>query len=148
MEINGLPAHPLIVHAVVVILPLAALVAIAASLWRPLQRKLTWVIPLLAVVGTAAVPVAVKAGESLAATMGNPAFIENHQRLGTMILPWAIALVVLTAGQWLHLRREDPTGGLTVVLSALVIVAALGTTVLVVLTGDAGAQAVWAERFG
>lgn len=148
MEINGLPAHPLIVHAVVVILPLTAVVAVIATVWPTLQRKLTWVIPLMALVGLAAVPVAVQAGEALAEQMGNPEFIENHERLGEMILPWAIGLLVLTAAQWLHLRRVDRSRLLTIGLGALVVVAAVGTSVLVVLTGDAGAQAVWADRLG
>ena len=40
MEINGPPLHPLVIHAVVVFVPLAALLAIAMSVpkWRWLAR--------------------------------------------------------------------------------------------------------------
>ena len=58
LTVDGIPAHPLVVHAVVVLLPLAAvgtLLVVARPLWR---RQLgVWVL-LLALAGTAAVPVA------------------------------------------------------------------------------------------
>ena len=64
-----------------------------------------------------------------------------------MVLPWAIALAVTTVGQWLLLRGDPPGRRLRMVVSALVVVSAVGTTVIVALAGDAGAQAVWGNRF-
>lgn len=147
MEINGLPAHALLVHVVVVVLPLAALAAVVVSVWPAAQRKLTFLVPLAAVVGLLAVPVTTAAGTALAASLGNPAFIARHRELGLQVLPWAAALAVTTTAQWLYLRgrrRGRDNAGLA--LAALVIVSAVGTAVIVALTGDAGARAVWGNR--
>ena len=146
MEINGLPAHALLVHLVVVLLPLTSLAAMAVSVWPAAQRKLTFLVPLGAVVGLAAVPVTTAAGTDLASQLGDPAFLDNHRSLGSMVLPWAIALTVTTVGQWLMLRGDQPDRRLRLLVSALVVVSAVGTTVIVALAGDAGAQAVWGNR--
>jgi uncharacterized membrane protein len=145
MEINGLPAHPLLVHLVVVLLPLTCLAGILGSLWPAAQRKPTFLVPLGAVVGAAAVPLVTRAGEDLATKLGNPPFIEQHQEYGEMVLPWAAAFAVLTIAQYLYLRR----GGnrlVRLVLSALVVASAAGTIAYVVLSGDTGAQAVWGTQ--
>jgi hypothetical protein len=146
MEINGLPAHALLVHLVVVLLPLTAVAAIAVSAWPAAQRKLTFLVPLGAVVGAAAVPITTRAGEDLARKIGNPPFIERHINLGDMVLPWAVALAVTTLAQWLYLRRDGVTQVPRMVLAVLVVASALGTATIVVLTGDSGAQAVWGNR--
>lgn len=105
MQINGLPAHILLVHLVVVLLPLTAAAAVVASLWPAAQRKLTFLIPLGAVVGLLAVPLTTRAGNDLAAQLGNPTFIDRHRQLGNMVWPWATALAVSTIVQWAYLRR-------------------------------------------
>lgn len=143
MEINGLPAHALLVHLVVVLLPLTAVAAIVVSAWPAAQRKLTFLVPLGAVVGAIAVPITTRAGEDLATKIGNPPFIDEHENYGDMVLPWAIALAVTTLAQWLYLRRDGATTVPRIVLAVVVIVAAVGTATIVVLTGDSGAQAVW-----
>ncbi|GAA2164646.1 DUF2231 domain-containing protein [Pedococcus bigeumensis] len=146
MEINGLPAHVLLVHLVVVLLPLTAVAAIVVSAWPAAQRKLTFLVPLGAVVGALAVPVTTRAGHDLATRLGNPPFIDKHVGFGGMVLPWAAALAVTTVAQWLYLRRDAATTGLRLVLSVLVVVSAIGTATIVALTGDSGARAVWGNR--
>ena len=142
MEINGLPAHPLLVHLVVVLLPLTAAGAVVVSLWPEAQRRLSFLIPLGATVGAIAVPITTRAGEDLAEQFGNPPFIEQHESYGDRVLPWAVALAATTILQWLYLRQG--TGGLPrVVLALAVIASAVGTAVIVFLTGESGARAVW-----
>lgn len=153
MTVNGLPAHVLLVHLVVVVLPLAAALAILGTFWRAAQRKLTFLIPLAAVVGAAAVPVTTAAGSDLAASLGDPAFIEDHRSLGLGVLPWAVALAVTTTAQWVHLRRGHPRRArprrpLTLAIGALVVASAVGTATTVALAGDSGARAVWARVAG
>jgi len=145
MEINGIPAHPLLVHLVVVLLPLTCLAGILVSLWPAAQRKLSFLVPLGAVVGAAAVPLVTRAGEDLAKKLGNPPFIEQHEEYGEMVLPWAAAFAVLTVVQYAVLRR-GVNRVVRLVLSLLVVAAAAGTIVVVVLTGDSGAQAVWGSQ--
>jgi len=146
MQINGLPAHVLLVHLVVVLLPLTAVAAILVSLWPAAQRKLTFLVPLGAVVGVLAVPVTTHAGNDLAAQLGNPAFIDHHRNLGNLVLPWAAAMAVTTVAQWLYLRQRAGSTAVRAALSVLVVASAVGTAVIVVLTGDAGARAVWGSR--
>jgi hypothetical protein len=145
MEINGLPAHALLVHLVVVLLPLTSAAAVLVSAWPAAQRKLTFLVPLGAVVGALAVPITTRAGEDLAKKLGNPPFIERHQNFGDQVLPWAAALAVTTLAQWLYLRRGSATVP-RVVLALLVIASAVGTGTIVALTGDSGAQAVWGTK--
>lgn len=145
MEINGLPAHPLLVHLVVVLLPLSALGAILISLWPAAQRKLSFLVPLGATIGAVAVPITVRAGRDLAEQFGNPPFIEQHEEYGEKVLPWAVALAVTTILQWLYLRRGKG-GPPRLLLSLAVIASAVGTVVYVVLTGDSGARAVWESK--
>jgi hypothetical protein len=146
MEINGLPAHVLLVHLVVVLLPLTAVAAIVVSAWPAAQRKLTFLVPLGAVVGALAVPVTTRAGQDLAKRLGNPPFIDKHLGYGTMVLPWAAALAVTTIAQWLYLRRSGVTTVPRLALAGLVVASAIGTATIVVLTGDSGARAVWGNR--
>jgi hypothetical protein len=146
MEINGLPAHVLLVHLVVVLLPLTAVAAIVVSAWPAAQRKLTFLVPLGAVVGALAVPVTTRAGQDLAKRLGNPPFIDKHLGYGTMVLPWAAALALTTIAQWLYLRRSGVTTVPRLALAGLVVASAIGTATIVVLTGDSGARAVWGNR--
>ena len=148
MEINGLPAHPLLVHLVVVLLPLSAAGGILVSTWPAAQRKLGLLVPLGAVLGMLAVPLTTRAGRDLARHFGNPPFIAQHQSYGNQVLPWAIALAATTVLQWLVLRRPRTTTSraLRAALGLAVVVSAVGTVVIVVLTGDSGARAVWGSR--
>ena len=146
MEINGLPAHALLVHLVVVLLPLTAVAAIAVSVWPAAQRKLTFLVPVGAVIGAVAVPITTQAGEDLAKKLGNPPFLERHENFGDMVLPWAAALAVTTIAQWLYLRRGAITSMPRIVVGVLVVASAIGTVTIVALTGDSGAQAVWGGK--
>jgi hypothetical protein len=146
MTVNGLPAHVLLVHLVVVLLPVSAVAAVLVSVWPAAQRKLTFLVPLAAVIGTAAVPLTTAAGNALAAHLGNPPFIAHHRSLGQQVLPWAAALAVTTTAQWLYLRRQPRPGGPGRLLAVAVVIAAVGTAAIVVLTGDSGARAVWGNR--
>ncbi|SDT17325.1 DUF2231 domain-containing protein [Microlunatus soli] len=143
ITVNGLPIHPLLVHFVLVLLPGASLLAILGSVWPAAQRKFTFLTPLLALVGLILVPITVTAGENLADHMGIGAAINEHATLARRILPFAIGLFVTSAGQWAYLRFVRRRTWMTVLIALLVIAAAIATTVQVVLTGDAGAHAVW-----
>ncbi|GAB3443154.1 hypothetical protein GCM10027517_21220 [Phycicoccus ginsengisoli] len=146
MEINGLPAHPLLVHLVVVLLPLSAVGGILVSAWPAARRRLGILVPLGAVVGALAVPVTTRAGRDLARHFGNPPFIQQHQSYGNQVLPWAAALAVATVLQWFLLRNPRTSRAVQALLGLAVVASAVGTVVIVVLTGDSGARAVWGSR--
>ena len=143
MEINGLPAHALLVHLVVVLLPLTAVAAIVVSAWPAAQRKLTFLVPLGAVVGAIAVPITTRAGEDLAKKLGNPPFIERARELRRHGAPLGrrprrddARPVALPAP-----RRRDRAAARA--RGCWSIASAVGTATIVALTGDSGAQAVW-----
>ena len=154
MEINGLPLHPLVVHAVVVFVPLGALIAILFALvprWRWLLRWPTLVLALGAVVVTR---VAVLSGTSLksARQFGGP-LVDRHVMWGHRLeyAVWVFALVAVVACWVLpyvvplvgRADRESPVASLTMVVTVLLPLVAAVVLVVAVITGDAGAQAVW-----
>lgn len=144
MTINGLPAHPLLVHLVVVLLPLAALAVILHALWPAARRRLGVVTPLLAVAALVLVPITSRAGERLARSFGgeNP-LIARHEHLARQILPWAIALAVVAVAQWLLGRRAPLPLAVRVPAGVVSVAVAVVVTVVLVRAGDAGAQATW-----
>lgn len=146
--IAGLPLHPLVVHAAVVLLPLAALVLILLVFVPAWRTRFGWVTIGALAAGTGAAWVAKESGEALAAKVGLPA---DHAQWGDILVPVSLVLFVV-AVIWLVLRNRATratsgsvaatiTGGLTVLL-------ALAATAITVLVGHSGAQAVWAGGVG
>ncbi|SDG23130.1 hypothetical protein SAMN05216553_106293 [Lentzea fradiae] len=158
LTIDGLPLHPLLVHAVVVLLPLAALSAVAIALVPNWRRKYAWPVLGITLAGVAAVPAAVQAGEDLQAALErngvqNPA-IQTHADLGDVLLPVALGfgvavIALLVAGRLADRERqaEAPTTKtwrvVSVVVSVLVMLLAAGTVVQTVRAGHSGSTAVW-----
>ena len=145
----GLPTHAIVVHATVVLLPLAALVVLLHAFWLAARRRLGVVTPLLAGLALVLVPLSTESGENLEHAVGENALVERHAELADGMLPWAIALFVVAAGLWLvDRRRARPSGvaeprWLPVVAALLTVVAVLGTVQQIVRVGHAGAQATW-----
>ncbi|MDF1603697.1 DUF2231 domain-containing protein [Nocardioides sp. YIM 152315] len=142
MEINGLPLHPLVVHAAVVFGPLAAVAALAYLVprWR---GRVRWPMLVAAVIATGAVVLAYLSGNDLLDSKPEleqiPALQTHQDRAG--ILLWTtlgFGVVAIVSGGW-GLR----SGGVRVLLDVLLAVAAVAVLVMVVLTGDAGSRAVW-----
>ena len=144
IEINGLPLHALVVHAVVVLGPIAALAGIAYALVPKWRDWLRWPLVVVATIVVGAVWVAYLSGNSLIQdnTYGGPleALVTKHQnRAGTLRLLATGFAVVTWATAWWH-SRKGPVG---IVLTALLGILAALTLVWVILTGDAGAQIAW-----
>lgn len=146
-DFYGLPLHPLIVHATVVIIPLAVLTVILSAAWL---RFRTWAGPLpagLSLVGLILVPLSTSTGETLEDQVQETALLETHAELGEGLLPWMIALLAFsTAGYLLHRRSaHSQSVGRTVtrVVAVLAIVAAVGASVQVARIGHSGAKAAW-----
>ena len=149
MEINGLPLHPLVVHAAVVLGPVSALAALAYALVPAWRDRLRWPTLVAVLLATATIWVAYLTGVSFRdsrdffSTGAVGAKIEHHKALAGVLRLVTSGFAVLTVlATWLHERR----GGVRVALAGLVSVAAIATLVYTVLTGDAGAQAVWGQN--
>lgn len=156
----NLPLHPLVVHAVVVLVPLTVLTGTAIAVRPSLRRHFGWPTVALATVTTASIPIATDSGEALRDRLEPTPLIATHAELGDQLLvlvaPLAVALVALVC---LDRRgRVTPTADgpdaaavatktwvrpTTITLAVAVVVLAVLSSVQVVRIGDSGARAVW-----
>jgi hypothetical protein len=151
MEINtlfGLPAHPLVVHAAVVLLPIAAVGLIVVALVPKARRNYAPVVFGVALAATIAVGLAQQSGESLEGQVKRTEQLEEHTEQGQTVLPWAIALTVVSAAvaaePYLRGRLgKVPPKVVTGVLIAGSLVAGIGATWTVIEVGHSGATSVW-----
>ena len=112
VKINGLPAHVLLIHVVIVLIPLAGVMVIASAVWPAARARLGVLTPVVALVALITVPITTHAGEWLQDHLqggegqANP-LIRRHADLGDQLLPWAIGLFVVAAAVWLLGRRFE-----------------------------------------
>ncbi|GAA1283639.1 DUF2231 domain-containing protein [Saccharothrix xinjiangensis] len=159
VKIFDLPAHPLLVHAVVVLLPLAAAGAVGLAAVPRWRRRYTWPLLGVTVAGVGSVPLAQWSGDQLHARfadLGNP-LIERHASLGNDLLPFALGFGVAVVALLVAGRLADREGAaaaddanvprtwrrISAVVAVLVIAAGAAATVQVVRIGHSGSTAVW-----
>ncbi|MER8115167.1 DUF2231 domain-containing protein [Streptomyces sp. NPDC094031] len=161
--VNGLPAHVLLVHLVVVLVPLTALALVAAAVWPRAARRLGVLLPALGLVSLVSVPLTTNAGEWLERHVDDDPLVRRHTELGDGLLPWALGLCALAVVVWwagrAPRRAEDPAQGaervgsrwsalpVRIVLGLLSVVVAVGAVVDVYRIGDSGARAAWHDGF-
>ncbi|HEX2175945.1 MAG TPA: DUF2231 domain-containing protein [Nocardioidaceae bacterium] len=153
----GLPFHPFIVHATLVVLPGVASLAIAyiaLPSWRWLMR---WPLVLAAVATPVLTWVTVQAGESLKDQLGLPdEVIGTHEDRAETLLLITVAFGVLAlvaaftmGGPSLLISgagsRRSAARPVQIGIGVLLAVAAVGVIVMVILTGDEGSRVVWSD---
>ena len=151
MEIDslfGLPAHPLLVHAAVVLLPLAAILTIVCAAVPKARRCFAPVALGLAIVAVIAVGVAQGSGEALEEHVKETTLVEQHTEQGESVLPWAIAVTVaagaVVAIPLLMKRRPNLSGQtVTAVVVVVSLIAGAGAMWKIVEVGHSGAKATW-----
>lgn len=155
MKIAGLPLHPLVVHAAVVLTPLAVTMAVLFVVmprWRYLTRWPT------------AVTTVISFGAVWASRLTGSAFLNDRPELRPLVrvhqsradllsLLMILFLVVVAVAVWGLGGESGLTSGagarettvavLDRALPVVVILVSLVVLVWLVLTGDAGARAVW-----
>ncbi|CAG6397206.1 hypothetical protein NMG29_17105 [Streptomyces cocklensis] len=164
-HIDGLPAHVLFVHAVVVLVPLTALAAVVGAVRPQFARRMGLALPLLGLVTLGLVPVTTHAGEWLESRVGNDPLVRKHTELGDGLLPWAVALFLITLAIWWLGRRlaqsAETAEGVssagaarwtspTVLRTAAVVLAvavSAGAVVDVYRIGESGAKAAWHDSY-
>ncbi len=143
----GLPAHPLLVHIPIVLLPLVAIGGIAIAVSPNMRKRfgvLTLVLAVVAFVGTW---FAAGSGEALVDSVRNSTALREHVDLADKMRPLALLLLAAVFGILL-LDRLIARGwtfpkwinGLAIVL---MVVIAVGTTGWLIAVGHNGAQATW-----
>jgi uncharacterized membrane protein len=145
--VNGLPIHPLVVHAVVVLLPLSILGVLALVIRPAWRARYGVLVAACALLVTILIPVATSSGESLEKHVGDPG---QHAHLGDQLIWFAIpvlivavALVLVERGITDRVARRPVAGA---VVSVVAVVAAVAAGVQVYRVGDSGAKAAWGDR--
>jgi uncharacterized membrane protein len=147
--INGLPAHPLLVHFIVVLAPLAAILAILCAVWPAARQRLVWLVLALAAFTAVLTPITAEAGEWLEHKIEETELVEKHAELGDTMIYFALALLVAAVLLVIvHLRASRdkalPTA-LSAVIAVFVLAASAATTVQVYRVGHSGAEATWGD---
>lgn len=149
---NGLPAHVLLVHFVVVLVPLTALLEIACAVWPAVRRgQIVWLTLILAIVTMVLTPITINAGEWLYDLRRQPEpILQQHARLGGWMTYFAVALLVVAvalAGLYLAERRSEKRRLPTNIIVAIVTLAVgISSIIQVYRVGDAGAHSVWGDE--
>lgn len=146
--ISGLPAHVLLVHAMVVLAPLTALLQIMCGLWPAARRRLVWLVLALALVTAGLTPLTTEAGEWLFNRESDPSeILRTHAGRGGWMIYFSVALVVVAiALAVLHVREgrsENRSVVGPVIVAVLALAVGIATLVTVYRIGDSGARAVW-----
>ncbi|MGF7235323.1 MAG: DUF2231 domain-containing protein [Frankia sp.] len=118
--LNGSPTHPLIVHAVAVLLPLAVLGALALVFVPATRRAYGALTLLVGFVACLAVPLAFASGGGLEDRVPPSPLIARHVHLAHQLLPVAAVFGVLLAlFVFLDIARREGRGELNRVEAAV-----------------------------
>ena len=163
-EVLGIPAHPLILHAAVVFIPLQVLFAIGYAFVPWVRRHAAWTVAALVVVAPGAALFAKLSGDAFRARLvrnhtASPQGlinIDNHRSYGTMTVYWttglAVLMLIMLLAQRVAVRGTaqanliiQPNGSVVLgaVLSIVVLAVAVATGYYVFKTGDTGAHIVY-----
>lgn len=157
-EFLGVPAHPLAIHAPLVLVPIAAIVAVVFAVRADWRRRVGWFAPATVFVLVAMLYVAKESGE--AANNMEPSIvfgdIDRHQELANTTFVLSIVWLVLTVALavWDRMgatRSRALSAGVAasnsewvgVALSVVTAIAAVVTTIWLLRTGHAGSESRW-----
>jgi uncharacterized membrane protein len=150
--VNGLPAHVLLVHFMVVLAPLTALLEIACVLWSPLRRgQLVWLTLILALVTIVLTPITTNAGGWLYDLRRNPdPVLREHAERGGTMMYFSVALVaaaiVLVALRFAERRAGKAWRVTNIIVAVVVLTVGVSSMIQIYRIGDAGAQSVWGDE--
>lgn len=165
-ELFGLPAHPLVVHAPVVLLPLAVIGVVAMMIRPTWYDRFRWPVLAITVVGAIGAVIAAGTGEELEERVEDGASraarqaIEEHAEAGEAARLFAVlfllAVLAYVLVPWFLARRSrGETAGdgaaaprftwMRPVLMVAVAITAVGSLVTIVNAGHSGADSVWGD---
>jgi hypothetical protein len=161
---DGLPAHPLIIHVPVVLIPLSILGALACLLRPAWFLRYGILLCSVAIVAMSSIFLAMQAGSALRGLLhlhGQAAHLVNEHSQAANVLAFVFiaftAILILTFSATRISGDAGPTGLSIVdrtlsarstlpVLRVLLVVLALAAAFCVFRVGDLGAKAVWQQR--
>lgn len=157
LEIGGLPAHILLVHGVVVLAPLAGLMALVFALWRRSRAYLAWPLGILAIMLVPLSVLTAEAGEQLEKAKPASDLIREHAEQGSFFRYVSVVFLLVVAVQilaafpsaatrWQAFRgagKALAARWLVPATSALGVLAGLFLIYEAVVTGHSGSASVW-----
>lgn len=147
--INGMPAHALLLHVVVVVAPLTALLEIVCGVWPAARRgQLLWVTLAFAIVTMVFTPLTINAGQWLYDLEPNPSpILREHAARASVMIYFAVALLVaaiaLVGLRMIERRSGRPRIITHIVVAIVVLAVGVSSIIQTYRVGDAGSQAVW-----
>lgn len=161
---DGLPAHPLIIHVPVVLIPLSILGALACITRPEWFERYGILLCLISIVAMSSIFLAMNAGSALQGLLhltGEPAHLinEHSQAAGILAVIFVAftAILILTFSAERITGAEGPTGFAVadrllgthrsqLALRVTLVVLALASAYMVFRVGDLGAKAVWLQK--
>jgi uncharacterized membrane protein len=148
--ILGIPAHPLLIHAAVVFVPLLIVGALAYVLIPRLRGRIGWAVALLAIVGPLSALAAKLSGDAFRARLVTRHLasaqiiskVDQHRHFGTLTTIISAILGVVTLILVL-VPAARQRGVLQVILAVVTIGLGVATGYYIFRTGDTGAHIVW-----
>jgi glucan phosphoethanolaminetransferase (alkaline phosphatase superfamily) len=150
MEIFGVPLHPLVVHAVVVVVPLVAIGTLLVAFWPKARIRFGWLLAVFSLGGIGATLLARESGEELFESMGEQASptLSSHMSWGNQAFWPAIVMAVALFAMMLTTRGRRPAEHPSAwywVSAVVAVLAAVVSLVMIIKVGHSGAVAVWTE---
>lgn len=151
MELNnlfGLPAHPLLVHLPVVMVPMAALGAIILAIFPKYFARFGWWVTGISFIGAIGAILAAGSGETLEERVDRSSTLRDHAEMGETARLLAVALfvvllIVMLARKY---RAADMTKkAVSIAVSVVIAVSAAAAGWVIIQTGHSGARASWCE---
>lgn len=145
--ITGLPIHPLINHAVAVLVPLAAIGALLVIFIPKLRRNYSTLVLAALVMSTISAFIATQSGEALAERVGLPnAHATQGERLSFVVFTFFILFSI-----WFALEKSDrfkpfSSALFKKILNLAIPITAITSFALTIVVGHSGAEATWKDR--
>lgn len=149
--IAGLPAHVLLVHFMVALVPLTAVLEMLCAIWPAARRRLVWLVLALAAVTLVLTPLTVEAGEWLFDREDNPGdVLRTHADRAEWMIYFSFAMalvaVALAVIHRIEGRSEPPRAMAQIVVAVVALAVGISSIVAVIGIGDSGARAVWGDE--
>ena len=151
MELNnlfGLPAHPLLVHLPVVMVPMAALGAIILAIFPKYFARFGWWVTGISFIGAIGAILAAGSGETLEERVDRSSTLRDHAEMGETarmlaVVLFVVLLIVMLARKY---RATDMAKkAVAIGVSVVIAVSAAAAGWVIIQTGHSGAKASWCE---
>ena len=139
-DINGLPLHPLVVHAAVVLIPLTGVLALLMVLVPRFSYRFGPLVLVLGWIAAGAAFVSKETGEVLRRQVEDVS--ATHVESGDLLPMFAGVQAVLITLLWLADRRGG-RGVLGILVALFTLLAVVAAGYWTYRTGESGAQSVW-----